>query len=106
MFTTSCPPTNPKLPIHPFPTFNISGDPIPGRNITISHPIPDKATDLMFHSGLSIPSVATIDENGNVTLPQNLSGQVYAFAIASDNTTVAGPAVLLVETNPNGTLIN
>lgn len=105
MFTTSCPSTNHDLGIQPFPSFNITGDFIPGRNVTVHPPsIPDKPTGVAFVSGLLVYSVA-IDKNENVVIPSNISGQVYAFATASDKY-IAGPVVLMIETHSNGTLIN
>ena len=63
----------------------------------------------MFLSGLSLNFVVIKD--GIVAVPRNLSGQVYAIATSSgtelsDNTTIAGPAVMLFERFSNGTLTN
>lgn len=49
-----------------------------------------------------------IDIQGNVAVPADLSGQVYAVASTSgtDNTLVAGPAILLFERNSTGKGVN
>jgi hypothetical protein len=110
-FIVSCPSTNPSLGLQAFPTFNITGTPIPGQNVSVQLPSTSaNATFVAFSSGLDVQFVA-IDTNGNVVVPQNVSGQVYAIATSSGselsaNTAIAGPAILLVETNSNGTLIN
>ena len=67
------------------------------------------ATHIAFLFGLS-PIFVEI-EDGNVAVPANLSGQVYAIATSSgtelsDDTTVAGPAVMLFEKFSNGSLTN
>ena len=46
-----------------------------------------------------------------MAVPEDASGQIYAIATLSGtglsvSTTVAGPAILLVEMNSNGALIN
>lgn len=47
----------------------------------------------MFYSGLS-KTVVPIDGKGQVAVPANISGQVYAVATLN-KTIVAGPAILL-----------
>ena len=64
----------------------------------------------MFLFGIS-PIFVVIEEDGTVEVPRNLSGQVYAIATSSatelsDNTTVAGPTVMLFEKFLNGTMTN
>ena len=67
------------------------------------------ATYIAFYYELQTIFVA-IDQ-GQVTVPAELSGQVYAVATTNgtevtDDNTVAGPAILLFERNPDGNLIN
>ena len=52
----------------------------------------------MFYSGLS-KAVVPIDEKGQVAVPANMTGHVYAVATSSgteatDKTILAGPAIL------------
>ena len=55
----------------------------------------------MFYSALSVTSVP-VDGNGQVAVPANISGRVYAIATSSetevtDKTILTSPAVLLFE---------
>ena len=115
-FIVSCPPSNPNLGLSPFPALNITGafpelTAFPGEKATVqftpSSNVP--ATHIAFLFGLT-PTFVPI-QDGTVLVPANVSGQVYAIATssgsdASDNSTVAGPAILLFERFSNGTLTN
>lgn len=109
-FITSCPSTNPTLPVKPFPGLTLNYA-VPGKNAVAKYAsTAENATHVAFYFGLSKIFVP-IDGNGEVTVPANLSGQVYAVATSSgteatDNTTVAGPAILSFERDSTGKLIN
>jgi len=110
-FIVSCPTTNPPLGLQDFPALTITGAPIPGQIVTVQPTsTPVQPTFIAFLSGLSVQFVA-IGSNGNVAIHPNVSGQVYALAtssgtVLSPSTIIAGPAILLVETNLDGSLIN
>jgi hypothetical protein len=90
-----------------FPSFNITGAPIPGQTVTVHLPSTSvKATFIAFQSALDILFVA-IDEHSNVVIPANVSGTVFALATSKNtlDTIVAGPALLLVERSANGTVL-
>ena len=107
-FITSCPPTNPSLPLQAYPTLNLTGA-VPGHNATVQYNSSTYATYIAFYYELQ-PIFVAIDQ-GQVTVPTQLSGQVYAVATTNgtevtDDNTVAGPAILLFERDPDGNLIN
>jgi len=111
-FTTSCPPGNPSLGLQASLPLNITGNPIPGQNVTVqpfSAQLHPSDFAIAFLSGLSVQYVP-VDANWNVAIPVNVSGTVYA--VASSNwsgaglSILAGPTPLLVEKFANGTLIN
>ncbi|KAF8149443.1 ferritin-like domain-containing protein [Crassisporium funariophilum] len=104
----SCPSTNPDLPVKAFPTLTLSVA-SPGKRSTVKHQGTTDATHIAFFTGLS--TLFAPIENGEVTLPEGLTGQVYAVACNSgdkvtDDNTVAGPAILLFEMDSNGNLIH
>jgi hypothetical protein len=108
-FIVSCPSTNPTLPVSAFPALTLT-NPVPGQNSAISAP---KATAtptyIAFFTGLDQIFVPIV--NGQVAVPQGLSGQVYAVATtsatsAADNVVVAGPTILLFERDSNNNLIS
>ena len=109
-FITSCPA---KSDLTPFPPLKIDGAfpktqfVFPGQKVRVK--APSKATHIAFLTGRTPVFVAI--EDGNVTFPDNMSGQVYAIATsnatdASDDSTVAGPAILLFPIFSNFTLTN
>ena len=107
-FIVSCPPTNPSLGISPLPSLNLTGTFIPGQNLSVQS-CQDNATFIAFSTGLLTKIAPIVD--GQVLVPQNLSGQVYALATSSGtevtpNTIVCGPEVVLFELNSNGNLTN
>ena len=116
-FITWCPPTNPNLNLTVFPSFNLSAafpgqsNAFPGETATVQlAPSNANATHLALLSGLDTAFIS-IGEDGTVTLPENLIGQVYAVITSSgtevsDKTILAGPEILLFERFSNGTLIN
>ena len=109
-FITSCPSTNPTLPVKAFPALTLD-NPVPGQNATVHYASTSATpTFVVFYFGLS-KTFVPIDGKGQVAVPADLSGQVYAVATSSgteatDSTTIAGPAILLFERNSAGKLIN
>ena len=112
-FITSCPSTNPALPVKAFPslTFAPSG-PTPGSSIALSFNSTDISSDTplyaAFFTGLSQEFVLITD--GNVTIPNDLRGQVYVVVsnnetMANDDTIVAGPAILEFEFDAAGKVV-
>lgn len=117
-FITSCPDTNPKLPVKAFPALTLAspdnGNLLPGANVTLTVPqtlsadtnAPLHAAFLTGTSVVFAPYVA----NQSLTLPPgiNSTGTVYVVltssnTTATDDTTVAGPAVLLFDAQlPDG----
>ncbi|KAF8954007.1 ferritin-like domain-containing protein [Flammula alnicola] len=109
-FITSCPSSNPALPVHAFPALTLS-NPVPGKKSKTVAPKSSTGTPtfIAFFSGLDKTFVPIT--NGEVAVPEGLSGQVYAMATtsgteATDDTIVAGPAILLFERDSNGNLIS
>jgi hypothetical protein len=107
-FITSCPASNPALPVHAFPGLTITNA-VPGKNAAVSAPKATATpTHIAFFSGLTQTFVPI--KNGQVAVPAGLTGQIYAVATnsgtsAADDAVVAGPAILLFETDSNGNLI-
>jgi len=98
-FITSCPATNPALPVKAFPTLTASAGPYAaGDKVKFTW---DNSTDgqyAIFLSGLN-QVAAGFDSDGMVVIPEGVTGQVYVVISSqnetvSDDLTVAGPAVL------------
>jgi len=109
-YITSCPSTNPNLPVKAYPTLTLK-DAVPGQNAIVQHGSTSAdPTFIVFYFGLS-QTFVPIDGQGKVAVPANLSEQVYAVATSSgteatDKTIIAGPAILLFERDAAGKLIN
>ncbi|KDR67493.1 hypothetical protein GALMADRAFT_79814 [Galerina marginata CBS 339.88] len=107
-FITSCPSTNPALPVKAFPALTVTGA-VPGKSAAVSAPkATSTPTHIVFFSGLD--KLFAPIQNGKVTVPAGLTGQIYAVATtsatqATDDVIVAGPAILLFETDSNNNLI-
>ncbi|KDR70429.1 hypothetical protein GALMADRAFT_214518 [Galerina marginata CBS 339.88] len=107
-FITSCPSTNPTLPVHAFPALTVTGA-VPGKNAAISAPnATSTPTHIAFFTGFD--KLFAEIQNGHVTVPTGLAGQVYAVATtsatqATDDVIVAGPTILLFETDSNNNLV-
>ncbi|KAJ6581852.1 ferritin-like domain-containing protein, partial [Mycena capillaripes] len=110
-FITSCPSTNPALPVKAFPTLTVTTTSYsPGKTISLKYtpatPVADgTALYVAFYTGLSVEYAKL--ENGKVVIPKDLRGQVYAVVTTSDSAisdgnTVAGPAILLLEYDSAG----
>ncbi|CAD6575125.1 MAG: hypothetical protein TREMPRED_001313 [Tremellales sp. Tagirdzhanova-0007] len=111
-FITSCPSSNPTLPVKAYPTLTSSVS-TPGAQTQLSY---DDSTStekyLLVYYGLSTMAIP-IDSDKTVTLPSDIQGTAYAVVSSSSNTTVvdpttivAGPVILLnpfasYVTNPN-----
>ncbi|KAF9533054.1 ferritin-like domain-containing protein [Crepidotus variabilis] len=96
-FITSCPKTNPKLPVRAFPTLTLQNA-APGQLAAVGAPSNLKPTYIVFFNGLEKTFVPIT--NGKVKIPAGLKGQTYAIATknstdASDDAIVAGPAILV-----------
>jgi len=100
-FITSCPSTNPTLPVSTFPALTL-GTATPGASTTVSFTNKDNKSPiyLAYYSGLSV--VYSTIEGGKTTVPKSLanSGTVYAAVVTSntgtptDSTTLSGLAIL------------
>lgn len=109
-FIVSCPSTNPALPVTAFPSLTL-GTAKPGATVSVTFNATTPSTTPMFvafFTGLS-QEFAEI-KNGMVTIPADLLGTVYAVVstngtMATDETTVAGPAILQFEFDSTGKLI-
>ncbi|KDR80400.1 hypothetical protein GALMADRAFT_62556 [Galerina marginata CBS 339.88] len=99
-FITSCPSSNPALPVKAFPALTITGA-TPGQAASVSAPKATASpTFIAFFNGLD--QIFAPVKNGKVTVPTGLQGQVYAVAttsgtLATDNVIVAGPAILFFD---------
>jgi len=113
-FITSCPSSNPALPVTAFPTLTTTTTRYsPGKTITLAYtpatPVAD-GTPLYaaFYTGLSVEYAPISD--GKVAIPMDLRGQVYAVVTTSNGTvsdanTIAGPLILLLEFDSAGKLM-
>jgi len=109
-FITSCPSSNPTLPLKAFPTLNVTLEShSPGAEGTVSYEGSSSSdgTQLAFFSGLST-YFAPIS-GGKFQLPANITGTAYAVVTNSsdqsavtDSTTVAGPAIVQIHFDSNG----
>ncbi|KAF4593565.1 hypothetical protein EYR40_008352 [Pleurotus pulmonarius] len=103
-FITSCPSSNPPLPVKAFPSLNVTtSNPKPGSNITLqfnSTSTTNGSSELymVFYTGLN-KEFAKIS-NKTVTIPADLRGTVYGLVAknatnVTDSNIIAGPAILL-----------
>ncbi|KAG8838889.1 hypothetical protein FRB91_007326 [Serendipita sp. 411] len=98
-FFVSCPESNPTLPVKAFPALTTSAMPMPGQSVTFT--FNSTQTDGLFaafFSGLDT-TFAPLDGYKTATIPENLVGTVYVVissngTMVSDDSTVAGPAIL------------
>ncbi|KAI0767666.1 ferritin-like domain-containing protein [Fomes fomentarius] len=85
-FITSCPTSNPALPVQPFPALTLS-DGAPAHGATITATIAgDKAgsgeTFIAWLDGLDVV-FSDLKSDGKTTVPDGLAGTVYAVAVSS-----------------------
>ncbi|SAM86042.1 related to stress response protein rds1p [Ustilago bromivora] len=99
---TSCPSTNPALPVKAFPAATISGDVCGGKQVTINGDGVQPGQYAAFLAGLQV-YYAQIGDGNTVTVPEAVGyGRIYAVvsrvgdSIADDNI-VAGPAVIDID---------
>ncbi|CDZ98487.1 Ferritin-like superfamily [Phaffia rhodozyma] len=99
-FITSCPETNPTLPVKAFPAATVVQTTYKaGDKVTLKFPTTGAVENLIIYSGLTATVVA-IPENFEVVLPATLQGTSYAVITTasaatdvSDENTVAGPLI-------------
>ncbi|PCH36761.1 hypothetical protein WOLCODRAFT_134335 [Wolfiporia cocos MD-104 SS10] len=87
-FITSCPSSNPPLPVTTFPALTVSEtSPQPGSTITISFNNANNVspTYLAWFNGLEVV-FTNIDTNGAAQVPSGLHGTVYVGVVSSDQT--------------------
>ncbi|KAF8185020.1 ferritin-like domain-containing protein [Mycena galopus ATCC 62051] len=112
-FITSCPSTNPALPVKAFPTLTVTNKSYaPGDSITLKYtpatPVAKGTLYVAFYTGLSVEYAAL--EDNKVVLPSDLRGQVYGVVTTSngsvsDANIIAGPAIFLIEFDSAGNVI-
>lgn len=110
-FIKSCPSSNPTLPLKAFPALTFPTSAAPGQKVTLTFDAGNSTGPFYaaFYTGLS-QEFATIGSDKSVTIPGDLLGTVYAVVstngtAASDNTTIAGPAILDFGFDSNGKLV-
>jgi rubrerythrin len=99
-FITSCPDTNPTLPVKAFPALNTTTTPAPGESVTFSFNATSAGGAPLyaaFFSGLST-EFAPLDASLSATVPADLIGTVYVVistnnTVVTDDSTVAGPTI-------------
>ncbi|PVG00971.1 hypothetical protein CPB86DRAFT_157695 [Serendipita vermifera] len=100
-FITSCPDSNPTLPVRAFPSLTVTNTPSPGSTVTFSFDNPTQNGGTLyaaFFSGLET-KFAQLDSSMSTTIPAELIGTIYVVISTSgtavtDDNTVAGPAIL------------
>ncbi|KAL1746484.1 ferritin-like domain-containing protein [Schizophyllum fasciatum] len=111
-FIVSCPDSNPTLPFKAFPMLTL-GTGKPGDSVSVTYANETESDGeemyIAFFSGLDKTFQQVSD--GSVTIPEGLKGTVYAVATnnataATDDTTVAGPAILSFPYGPDGNLLD
>lgn len=91
-----------------FPTLTITpSNPVPGGQVTLEYNGTSDKDFLVLFTALTLYPLPIT--NGMATLPANLTGQVYGLVsnngtIVTDDTVVAGPAVLVFADPYNMTL--
>lgn len=99
-FITSCPTSNPKLPVAAFPALTTTGTVAAGQSIKLVYKNSGQGDRwLALLSGLTM-HFSKIASDNTATLPAGLQGTVYAVVTnsgtaATDATTVAGPDILM-----------
>lgn len=98
-FFASCPASNPKMPFVSFPALTVTtASPAVGQPVSFTLPEGTKGdVYIFFLNGLASIPVKLV--NGQATIPEGLSGTIYAIAssdkdVANDDTTIAGPAII------------
>ena len=113
-FITGCPSSNPTLPATPYPALAVASG-TPGSTAMLTYTPAagfDMSTPLygVFLSGLNTTVVPASADGKSVAVPGNLLGDVFMY-LSTDSTgmdetkTVAGPALLDIAYNSNGTVV-
>ncbi|KAG6917052.1 hypothetical protein DXG01_004104 [Tephrocybe rancida] len=109
-FIVSCPESNPPLvDVHANPPLTFPSNSNPGDTVQVQFTATtDASLYAVFLFGLD--QIVVPVEDGKVTIPRNLAGQVYCIISSSadgvtDETTVAGPAILQFEYTLEGDYI-
>ncbi|KAG9001712.1 hypothetical protein FRB90_011553 [Tulasnella sp. 427] len=103
-FITSCPDSNPKLPVKAFPALSYSpAAPNPGDSVQLSYDSSGKKEYLAVFTGLSTLYLPISDDK-KVTIPSEAIGTVYGVVTTSgdkvsDDNTVAGPVIMIFPDN-------
>jgi len=103
-FITSCPSSNPALPVKAFPALTVTpADPV-GQTASLNYTSSGQAEYLILYSGLTVLSLNITNEQA--TIPSGLEGIAYVVVSTTSNTTavddsntVAGPAIIDVPFN-------
>ncbi|PWY99343.1 hypothetical protein BCV70DRAFT_232289 [Testicularia cyperi] len=96
---TSCPDSNPALPVAAFPAVTVEGKVCAGKTVTLSGDAVQSGQYAAFLSGLNV-YYAQIGDGNTVTVPEDIQyGRSYLVVTkdntsVSDDNTVAGPAVI------------
>lgn len=107
-FITSCPSSNPALPVTAFPALTASADGVaaPGSKLTLASKALSGSSSSLFAGFLNgqTATVVPLESDMSVTVPEGLAGTVYVIITNSstevtDANTVAGPAILELEFN-------
>ncbi|KAG9049728.1 hypothetical protein FS837_009262 [Tulasnella sp. UAMH 9824] len=104
-FITSCPDSNPKLPVKAFPVLSFSpATPYPGDSVQLSYDSSSgKKEYFAVFTGLTTIFVPISDDK-KVTIPSDAVGTVYGVVTTSnekvsDDNTVAGPVIMIFPDN-------
>ncbi|KAH7925914.1 hypothetical protein BV22DRAFT_1128591 [Leucogyrophana mollusca] len=107
---TSCPSSNPALPVKAFPALEFPPASSPGSFVQVSfhRPLPPLLLYVAFVSGLETKIVPLAPLN-SVKIPDDLEGVVYAVITSdpfklSDDVTIAGPAFLSFDFGPGSAM--
>ncbi|KAI0340377.1 hypothetical protein BDW22DRAFT_417322 [Trametopsis cervina] len=96
-FITSCPSTNPALPVSPLPAFKITTpNPTANKTVSLQFSLPSSASALnvAWFYGLSVVHTA-IDTSKNTTVvPPNLAGTAYAAVVSTDSASPSNQTLL------------
>ncbi|KZP06650.1 hypothetical protein FIBSPDRAFT_804701 [Athelia psychrophila] len=111
-FITSCPSSNPVLPVKAFPTLAFPASAAPGAKVTLTFDQGNSTGTLYaaFYTGTGAEYAKIDASDKSVTIPKDLVGTVYAVVttngtMSADTNTVAGVAVLDFSFDSNGKLL-
>jgi len=112
-FIKSCPSTNTALPAKAFPALTVPTSARPGQQVTLTFSPADNASQPLyaaFISGLGT-QIVPINDKKQVTIPNGLMGNVYVVVstdgdTVADNTTAAGPALVIFDFDSTGKVVS